>query len=88
MRTEKIQDGLADHENRIAQLEASQLYADVIPELRQRLDTLEGNLNQEQPEWTPKQWDIVQQLQGQVLHLQNKVEELLKTKKKPVKKWQ
>ncbi len=75
MRIEEIQEGLADHETRILFLENSLPF------------TKEGVSSQErgaiiEPEWTRKQWDTVQQLQGQVLHLQSKVEELLKTKKK------
>ena len=33
------------------------------------------------PEWSRSQWDFVQQLQGRMLHLQGKVEELIKIKK-------
>ncbi len=36
----------------------------------------------EQPEWTGKQWDTVQQLQGMVRHLDSKVTEMRATKKK------
>ncbi len=78
----EVGDILADHENRIASLEASQLYADVIPTIRERLDTLESHLYETQPEWTHKQWNEIVQIKGMILHLQNKVEELLKTKSK------
>ena len=35
-----------------------------------------------QPEWSHRQWDYVQQLKGQMLHLENKYQESLKRRKR------
>jgi len=62
------------HELMMIDLEAERqpplYYAEPVPEIER------------QPEiWTKKQWDTVQQLRAMVLHLQNKIVELSKTKK-------
>lgn len=76
---------LIDLESRVKYLEAAQLYTDVLDDIRNRLDKLE-EATKEQPEWNGKQWDMVTQLKGRVLHIENKQTELREAHRQPLKK--
>lgn len=51
----------------------------------ERLAILEDSDKPDDPEWSVKQWKYVKELKGQVIFLQNKVNELLKTRKQKSK---
>jgi len=50
----------------------------------ERISMLEDReaLRPEEPKWTASQWDYVQQLKGQMLHLEKKVDSLYEKKTK------
>lgn len=83
MNLEELGEGLADHENRISQIEASLYYPNGLTP-QARLDKLERIINEISISslWSTKQWDTVQQMQAMILHLQKGLGELQDAKKK------
>jgi len=65
---EEIQELLAEHENRISFLENSLPGSAMTPKEEEEREAPSN----EQP-WTTKQWDIVNQLRGELRHLKSKV---------------
>ena len=71
MNPEEIQELLAEHENRISFLENSLPGSAMTPKEEEEREAPSN----EQP-WTTRQWDIVNQLRGEMANLKNKLVEV------------
>ena len=71
MKIEQLQEGLADHEARLSFLENS------LPGSAMDYQEEEQPKPTSEPAWTQRQWEYVQQIKGQVIFLQNKLNEHL-----------
>lgn len=68
----ELGDIVADHENRISEIEVSLVSTELVRELAE--EVLRGLLPK-QKEWEHKQWDIVNQLRAEVTHIHTEVHE-------------
>ena len=74
----ELGDIVADHENRISEIEGSLVSTELVRELAK--EVLQEMLP-EQKEWERKQWDIVTQLRAEVMHIHAEVHEKKATSK-------